>query len=326
MTETPTTLNYHSKEGKEYTIQLLTADDSLSIKIFEKDDFLGGYKVTKKLEQFQKLGRSFRIFDKILEIRDFLVDIIKDQNISISKKNESLILSLQISVANKTENILFELEKDDFDEKASLILACKKISEMQAEIKELKEMKYMLFGSPEFHMSRVVMKESELDFVKEEIKKNLGLQKNLEDIKFTPLFSTARDGDMAKEFHKKCDGKSNSLVLVKTKTGKRFGGFTSLHWSYASSGNWASDSKAFLFSLDKKKCYNIVQGNESYAIYCHSSYGPYFGDLYISNNCLYSHDNYASINYYNYNDEKYALNGEEQNFYVDVYEVYQLNN
>ena len=186
MVETPTTFDYLSKEGKEYTIQLLTTDDSLSIKIFEKDDFLGGYKITKELEQFQKLGRIFRIFDKILEIRDFLVDIIKNQNISISKKNESLILSLQIPVANKTENITFDLEKDDFDEKASLILACKKISEMQAEIKELK---YMLFGSPEFHMSKVVMKESELDFVKEEINKNLNLQKNLEEIKFTPLFS-----------------------------------------------------------------------------------------------------------------------------------------
>ena len=41
----------------------------------------------------------------------------------------------------------------------------------------------------DFHMSRVVMKESELDFVKEEINKNLNLQKNLEEIKFTPLFS-----------------------------------------------------------------------------------------------------------------------------------------
>ena len=108
MVETPTTFDYLSKEGKEYTIQLLTTDDSLSIKIFEKDDFLGGYKITKELEQFQKLGRIFRIFDKILEIRDFLVDIIKNQNISISKKNKSLILSLQIPVANKTENITFE--------------------------------------------------------------------------------------------------------------------------------------------------------------------------------------------------------------------------
>ena len=196
---------------------------------------------------------------------------------------------------------------------------------MQAEIKELK---YMLFGSPEFHMSKVVMKESELDFVKEEINKNLNLQKNLEEIKFTPLFSTARDGETAKAFHNKCDGKSNSLVLVKTKEGKRFGGFTSLHWSYASSGNYGSDSKAFLFSLDKKKCYNINPNSTSNAIVCNSSIGPVFGsgyDLYISNCFSTNRDSHTSQSTYNYNNENYSLNG-EQYFVPEVYEVYQLNN
>ena len=69
------------------------------------------------------------------------------------------------------EKISIELEKDDFDEKSSLILLCKKLSQMETELKELKEMKYMLLGSPEFHMSRVVIRESELNFIKEEIKK-----------------------------------------------------------------------------------------------------------------------------------------------------------
>ena len=327
MTNSESTLNFVSKEGKEFTIQLLPSDSSLTIKILENEDFLGGYKITKELEDFKKLGRSFRIFEKIIEIKDFLAESIKEKKISISKESESLIFGLEISVANKTENISIELKKDDFDEKSSLILLCKKLSQMETELKELKEMKYMLLGSPEFHMSRVVIRESELNFVKEEIKKNLNLQKNLEEIKFTPLFSTARNGDTAKEFHNKCDGKSNSLVLVKTITGKRFGGFTSLHWSYASS-NYANDPKAFLFSLDKKKCYNINPDNSGNAIYCNSGYGPCFGgghDICLCDGCLYTKNSSYTNNYsYIYNNDDYALNG-EQYFIPEVYEVYQLN-
>ena len=179
MTNSESTLNFVSKEGKEFTIQLLPSDSSLTIKILENEDFLGGYKITKELEDFKKLGRSFRIFEKIIEIKDFLAESIKEKKISISKESESLIFGLEISVANKTENISIKLEKDDFDEKSSLILVCKKLSQMETELKELKEMKYMLLGSPEFHMSRVVIRESELNFVKEEIKKNLNLQKKI---------------------------------------------------------------------------------------------------------------------------------------------------
>ena len=47
---------------------------------------------------------------KILEIRDFLAESIKDKNFNF-KKNESLIFSLEISVANITKNISIELVK-----------------------------------------------------------------------------------------------------------------------------------------------------------------------------------------------------------------------
>ena len=95
------------------------------------------------------------------------------------KKNESLIFGLEISVANITENISIELEKDYFDEKSSLILVCNKFLENKVELKELKAKKYMFLGRFEFHMNR-----TELNFVKKEIKK---FEKNLEEIKFTPL-------------------------------------------------------------------------------------------------------------------------------------------
>ena len=132
-----------------------------------------------------------------------------------------------------TKKVSLELEKEEFNLENSVILISKKIKEMEKEIEELRDFKISIVGSTDFHMSRIVKKESELDFVKETIKENLNLNKKIEEIKFIPLFSTSTDGDSASQFHSKCDGKSNSLVLVKTKAGKRFGGFTSLHWSYA---------------------------------------------------------------------------------------------
>ena len=87
ITNSESTLNYVSKEGKEFTIQLLPSDSSLTIKILENEDILGGYKITKELEDFKKLGRCFKIFDKILEIREFLEESIKEKkNFNFKRK------------------------------------------------------------------------------------------------------------------------------------------------------------------------------------------------------------------------------------------------
>jgi len=65
--------------------------------------------------------------------------------------------------------------------------------------------------------------------------------------KFTLLCRGTRDGFEASTFHSKCDGKPNTLTVVKTTTDCIFGGYTSVPWS--SVGGYKPDSKAFLFSL-----------------------------------------------------------------------------
>jgi hypothetical protein len=316
-------ITFKDKEGKEFIIELLSKKEDLILKINEKNDFLGGYKTIKKLEDFQKLSNLFRIFDKIEEIKEYLLSLIKEKKVEISQKNDIIIFSLELSMANKTKKASLELEKEEIDLQNSFILMSKKIKDMEKEIEELRDFKLSIVGSPDFHMSKVVKKESELNFVKETIKENLNLNKTIEEIKFIPLFSTSREGDSASQFHSKCNGKSNSLVLVKTKEGKRFGGFTSLHWSYASN-NYANDSKAFVFSLDNKECYK--NNNNGNAIYCNSSYGPTFGgghDLYLCNGCLTNSGCYTNQSSYDYKGKNYALNG-SYNFSPEVYEVYQV--
>ncbi len=55
---------------------------------------------------------------------------------------------------------------------------------------------------------------------------------------------------MMTPFHEKCDGKDNTVTIIKTDSNYVFGGFTAAKWS--SCGDNIADSTAFLFSLRRK--------------------------------------------------------------------------
>jgi hypothetical protein len=69
--------------------------------------------------------------------------------------------------------------------------------------------------------------------------------------KWSLLYRGTRDGFGAKDFHSKCDGKSNTLTIIKAKASSNiFGGFSSASWD--SSNTSKCDPKAFVFSLTNK--------------------------------------------------------------------------
>ena len=86
------------------------------------------------------------------------------------------------------------------------------------------------------------------------------------------LYKATADSDKASVFHNKCDSAENTLVLVKSSNGKRFGGYTSCSWEGDSIEK--KDENAFVFSLDKMKIYNIIPGEG--AIGCYPKFGPVF--------------------------------------------------
>jgi hypothetical protein len=70
--------------------------------------------------------------------------------------------------------------------------------------------------------------------------------------KWSLLYRGTRDGFQGKDFHSKCNGHSNTLIILKANgTPYIFGVFTSIDWD--SSGKWKSDPNAFLFSLTNKE-------------------------------------------------------------------------
>ena len=90
---------------------------------------------------------------------------------------------------------------------------------------------------------------------------------------FRLLYSPTFDANTKEDFHKNCDNKGSTIVLVETSNGRRFGGFTSLSWK--SNDQWVNDPSACIFSFDTHKKYKLLLPEYSY--YGGPGYGPHFG-------------------------------------------------
>ena len=153
--------------------------------------------------------------------------------------------------------------------------------------------------------------------------------------RFKLLYRGTRDGFAASTFHSKCDYTSNTLTIVESGS-NIFGGFTSATWD--GSGDYKSDSKAFLFSLKNSLNRPLLMKQKSssytYSIYASPSYGPTFGgghDLHISSNSNLNTVSYSNLDSYQFDlynsgssESKSFLAG-SYNFKVDEIEVFHKN-
>ena len=141
-------------------------------------------------------------------------------------------------------------------------------------------------------------------------------------LKFKILFKAIEMGDKANIFHQKCDSVDMSLIIIETSKGVRFGGFTTKSWE----GNCVQkiDNDAFVFSIDKKKIYDVIT-NEP-AVGCYPKFGPvFFGcQIRIYDNFFKKESTtcHRKLNYKTTQD--YELNNGEQSFFVKDIEVYSI--
>ena len=124
------------------------------------------------------------------------------------------------------------------------------------------------------------------------------------------------------QFHSKCDGKENTVTIVKSKNGRKFGGFANK--AFHSSNVWISDPNCFVFSLLHKEYY--YYNNNGKMTYGSSSYGPLWGsghDLYMASGCLNNKTSTTNQYSFDYKGKSNALSG-GTNFQAEDYETYQL--
>ncbi len=148
------------------------------------------------------------------------------------------------------------------------------------------------------------------------------INKDSDKITLNLLYKASADSDRAKVFHKKCDKAKNTLVFIETDKGKRFGGYTTVSWK--GNGLEKYDEESFVFSLDKMKIYENIQGKK--AIGCYPKYGPVFLGCQIR---IFDHAFTKGGTTFqkgvNFNTEKdYELTGGDRVFNVKDIEVYEV--
>ena len=174
--------------------------------------------------------------------------------------------------------------------------------------------------------SLIIRDMKDLDFI---IKK-INLMYVEHDKKFQNMnliYSASEDGDACTIFHSMCDGISPLLIFIKTNRGIRFGGFTSVPFECPTTYKGKIDDTAFIFSLDKRKVYEVEKGAK--AICCYKNYGPVFYgyeycNIYLIGNFLNVEGNVAKKGDRFNTTEDYEINAGEKKFMAEEVEVFQV--
>ena len=159
---------------------------------------------------------------------------------------------------------------------------------------------------------------------------------NNENIIFKLIYRATRDGDTAKEFHKRCDKIGPNLTLVKTDKKIRFGGFTNLNWEVpekseddkkSKDGEYKHDPESFCFSLTNKKVYYHNNLKEN-AIFCSRSYGPTFSEnIFAIYDKMLTKGGFCSKkekSCFTGQNKDYEISGNNKTFKIEEVEVYEV--
>lgn len=153
---------------------------------------------------------------------------------------------------------------------------------------------------------------------------------------FNLLYRGTRDGTWAYTLHEKCDDYSNTISIVKSDSGARFGGYMTNAYSSLKDDWVLDDFDSFVFSLDLMKIYNATK-KENFKYYLGKNDGPCFnafciGDISELNSDEYKTFGEASLaitnkpsEYYSgLADNKYELNLGKNNYKVKEIEIFQV--
>ena len=146
---------------------------------------------------------------------------------------------------------------------------------------------------------------------------------------FTLIFDTKKHGDESETFHKYCDNKGSTIVIIYLRNGNIIGGFTTQSWH--GHDNYKKDEESFLFSVGGSRVFPIINDFNN-AIYCCINCGPAFGywhELIIRDSC--TSNRFSQLNSgWGYMDNDNSLRNcfsEYDELLLDIasYEVYEIN-
>ena len=230
---------------------------------------------------------------------------------SNASNNKNCTVSMNVIKNNGLQNSFNDFNKDNYyylkDIKTKTI-KCKGLFEIIRSNEEL----YLI-------INKILYK-----FSKYKKMYNVSNYENKFQFSLINLFDSSINGDKAYDFHAKCDFKYNTISLIETTNGHRFGGFTSECFESPNDYFDKKDNLSFVFSLDKMRIYDVIKGK--YAISCDKNYGPYFRDDHI---CIvdefFTKESGTCIKGKGFNTSKnYELNSGKKYFTVKRLQVFQI--
>lgn len=327
------------------TISLTTDKQYLYIQAKEEGVLLDCFEKKMNLLELMEFDKIFKSSDNMEEAYNSMLSIIQNKDNSIKEIiNNKLIIIINISYLGNSRTNNLELIKKIQNKDFLIENLAQQITELKTDNTNLKneldefkkkfEKIEKLINEHEFQLkiidSKIINDKKEYDFLVERLKKvelfpnNIRINPESESNKiiFVLLYRGSRDRDGASDFHLKCDKYRNTLILVKTKKGLRFGGFTCETWE----GNGdKKDKNAFCFSLTKNKIYNWTKGKSS--IYVCPESGPFFGNcMFEIKDKFFEMGGTCSEDYFYDNQEgNCELNDGEEIFDVEEVEVFNIS-
>ena len=300
-------------------------------------------KFTKK--DLDTASRYFKMFDDVSQLFPEIQNKFEKKEYNI-KKNENAILIYFILGIKNIPDFFLTVPKAQNSINSTVETLCELVNKITNDKKKIQdEMNKILSDNKKMEDEIKTLKEEIIDLKKEvkiltekhendsniltnkddEIMLFNWIRKNAR-MKFNLLFKATRDGDRISAFAEKVKGKSPTLILIKTKTGYKFGGYTTVEWDMTGYYNYKRDEKAFIFSINNKQKFDIKK-NVHYAICGDPNHFAFGGrhNLTIWDN-FFSNDNSKD---YLYGTEfettsNYELTGGTNKFYVEECEVYQV--
>ena len=86
----------------------------------------------------------------------------------------------------------------------------------------------------------------------------------------------SENGSKSEDFHKYCDNKGPTLILIKTTKNIIFGGFSPLSWNNKGRDQFDKSNQTFIFYLNLVKKYDMFSTKKKSLKF--NSNGPVFGD------------------------------------------------
>lgn len=281
------------------------------------------YEIILTLEQLYKMNKFFINFESTNVLVEWLLNSIKEKKSNIKFNENKCFIEIFNPISNKSFDLILNRKEKDINSRVNslesvIIEQNKIIINLQERVKKLETMINDYNDSKKKEENKLIMESDILN--KEEndlLLKWLPRKPN----KITLLLNSNKDGDMTKTFMNKCFGKCPTLAIIKTTNGYKFGGYTTQQWKEGK----IKDNNAFVFSIDKKKKYNINQPENAigFAKGAYWLFGCTYNAIVIYENCTGINDNYVGNETYNI-QEKFELNGGEKNFTVKSFEIFLI--